>query len=185
MPKVAAMSDVRTSKFLALILRHKPEAVGIALDPEGWADVGDLLAGMKRNGHALTFDALANIVETNSKRRYAFNDDRTKIRAVQGHSRPVDVGLAPVTPPGRLYHGTVERFIGSIREKGLIRGTRLHVHLSADRESAALVGKRRGQPIVLTVDSGTMAERRHVFYLSENGVWLTEHVPVGFIVAWR
>jgi putative RNA 2'-phosphotransferase len=179
------MNDVRTSKFLALILRHKPEAVGITLDPEGWADVGDLLAGMKRKGHALTLDALAGIVETNDKRRYAFNDDRTKIRAVQGHSRPVDVGLAPVPPPGRLYHGTVERFVGAIREKGLIPGTRLHVHLSADRETAVLVGKRRGRPIVLTIDSGAMAERRHVFYLSENGVWLTGHVPASFIVAWR
>lgn len=179
------MTDVRTSKFLALILRHKPEAVGIALDPEGWADVADLLAGMKRKGHALSPEALARIVETNDKRRYAFNDDRTKIRAVQGHSRAVDVGLTPVPPPGRLYHGTVARFVGSIRAQGLIRGTRLHVHLSADRETAMRVGNRRGPPVVLTVDSGAMAERRHVFYRSENGVWLTEHVPAGFIVGWE
>lgn len=179
------MSDVRTSKFLALILRHKPETVGITLDPEGWADVGELLAGMKRKGHALSAEGLADIVATNNKRRYAFNDDRTKIRAVQGHSRPVDVGLAPVSPPERLYHGTVERFLGSIRDKGLVKGTRLHVHLSADRDTAALVGKRRGQPVVLTIDSGAMVKRHHVFYLSENGVWLTEHVPAGFIVGWR
>jgi len=179
------MSDVRTSKFLALILRHKPEAVGIALDPEGWADVTELLAGMKRKGHALSPEALARLVETNDKRRYAFNEDRTRIRAVQGHSRSVDVGLAPVLPPDRLYHGTVERFVAAIREHGLIRGTRLHVHLSADRETAALVGQRRGRPVVLTIDSGAMAAERHVFYRSENGVWLTEHVPVTFIVEWE
>jgi putative RNA 2'-phosphotransferase len=184
MHRIAAMNDVRTSKFLALILRHKPEAVGIALDPEGWADVDALLAGMNRKGHALSTEALARIVETNDKRRYAFNEDRTRIRAVQGHSRAVDVGLAPVAPPDRLYHGTVERFVVSIREKGLIPGSRLHVHLSADRASAALVGKRRGRPIVLTIDSEAMAERRHVFYRSENGVWLTAHVPAGFIVGW-
>lgn len=179
------MNDVRTSKFLALILRHKPETVGIALDPEGWADVGELLAGMERKGHALTPEGLARIVETNNKRRYAFNDDRSKIRAVQGHSRAVDVGLAPAPPPERLFHGTVERFVPSIRDQGLVRGTRLHVHLSADRETAALVGRRRGRPVVLTIDSGAMAEGRHAFYLSENGVWLTEHVPVAFTVEWE
>jgi putative RNA 2'-phosphotransferase len=179
------MNDVRTSKFLALVLRHKPETVGIDLDPEGWADVDALLAGMKRKGHALSPEGLARIVETNNKRRYAFNDDRSKIRAVQGHSRAVDVGLAPVAPPDRLFHGTVERFVPSICDKGLVRGTRLHVHLSADRDTAALVGRRRGQPVVLTVDSRAMADRHHVFYLSENGVWLTEHVPVTFIVEWE
>jgi putative RNA 2'-phosphotransferase len=179
------MNDVRTSKFLALILRHKPETVGIDLDPEGWADVGALLAGMERKGHALTPEGLARIVETNNKRRYAFNDDRSKIRAVQGHSRAVDVGLAPAPPPERLFHGTVERFVPSIREKGLIRGTRLHVHLSADRDTAARVGQRRGRPVILTIDSRAMADESHVFYLSENGVWLTAHVPVMFIVGWE
>lgn len=179
------MDPVRSSKFLALILRHKPEAAGISLDSAGWADVDALLAGMKRKGHALTPAQLAEIVETNNKRRYAFNDDRTKIRAVQGHSRPVDVGMAPTTPPERLYHGTVERFVTPIREKGLIPGTRLHVHLSADRDTAQQVGMRRGRPVVLTIDSRAMSERRHVFYISENGVWLTEHVPPGFIVAWE
>jgi len=178
------MKTIRTSKFLSLILRHRPEAVGIALDREGWADVGDLLAGMRRKGHPLTADELAHIVETNNKRRYAFNDDGSKIRAVQGHSHPVDLGMAPTAPPDQLYHGTVERFLDSIRERGLVRGNRLYVHLSADRETAAQVGRRRGAPVVLTIDSGTMAARRHAFYLSENGVWLTEHVPAGFIVAW-
>lgn len=179
------MKPVRTSKFLALILRHKPEVAGIELDPAGWADVDALLTGMKRKGHALSPAQLAEIVETNTKRRYAFNDDRTKIRAIQGHSRPVDVGMVPSAPPERLYHGTVERFVGSIREKGLVRGSRLHVHLSADRETARQVGKRRGRPVVLTIDSRAMTERQHLFYVSENGVWLTEHVPTRFIIAWE
>lgn len=184
MPRLRTMTDVRTSKFLALILRHKPETVSIALDPEGWADVDALLAGMARKGRALSPEGLARIVETNDKRRYAFNHDRSKIRAVQGHSRAVDVGLAPAAPPDRLFHGTVARFVPSIREQGLIRGTRLHVHLSTDPETAARVGGRRGRPVILTVDSRAMTAQGHAFYLSENGVWLTGHVPAGFIVGW-
>ena len=179
------MNLVRTSKFLSLILRHKPETVGIALDPNGWVDVDVLLAGMARRGHPLRYEQLVEVVETNNKKRFALSEDGKRIRAVQGHSRAVDLDLPPAAPPTHLYHGTVERFIPSIREQGLLRGTRQHVHLSPDRATATIVGKRRGQPIVLTIDGSGMAGAGHLFYLSENGVWLTEHVPVGFIVRWE
>lgn len=176
---------VRTSKFLSLILRHRPEVVGIELDAAGWANVEALLAGMARKGHPISRDELAAIVKTNNKRRYAFSEDGSSIRAVQGHSRAVDLDLPPAPPPSQLFHGTVERFLAAIHEKGLIKGTRQHVHLSADRDTADLVGRRRGQPVILTIDCTAMADADHRFYISENGVWLTEHVPPRFIVAWE
>lgn len=179
------MQTVRTSKFLSLILRHKPDAVGIALSAEGWADVGELLAGMARHGHSLRFQDLVEVVETNDKRRYAFNEDRTKIRAVQGHSRQVELGYEPVPPPERLFHGTVERFIASIRVEGLAPGRRQHVHLSRSRAIAEQVGQRRGRPVILTIDSHAMAEGGHLFYQADNGVWLTRHVPAEFIAEWQ
>lgn len=178
------MNPIKTSKFMSLILRHRPEAAGIDLDPAGWADVEALLAGMARNGHPISRADLATIVETNNKRRYAFSEDGSRIRAVQGHSRAVELDLPPTPPPPRLFHGTVERFLDSIREKGLIKGRRQHVHLSADRKTADAVGRRRGQPVILTVDSAAMASGDHRFYISENGVWLTDHVPPRFIAAW-
>lgn len=177
--------DVKTSKFLALILRHRPEAAGIALDPEGWTEVDALLAGMARRGHTLRLEDLVRIVETNDKRRYAFNADRSRIRAVQGHSRAVDLGYAPTEPPEFLFHGTVERFIGSIRAQGLLPGSRRHVHLSPDRQTAEKVGQRRGQPVILTIGSRAMAAQDHKFYRADNGVWLTAHVPAAFIVEWE
>jgi putative RNA 2'-phosphotransferase len=179
------MDLVRTSKFLSLILRHKPEAAGIALDAEGWADVEALLAGMRRHGHPLRLEELVEVVATNDKRRFALSADRTRIRAVQGHSRAVELGYPPVPPPERLFHGTVARFLGSIRGQGLVPGRRQHVHLSPTREVAETVGRRRGAPVVLTVDSAAMAGAGHAFYRAENGVWLTLHVPAAFIVAWE
>jgi putative RNA 2'-phosphotransferase len=179
------MRDVRASKFLSLILRHRPEAAGIGLDAEGWADVGALLAGMARRGHALGFEDLVRVVETNDKRRFAFNEDRSRIRAVQGHSRAVDLGYAPTEPPEYLFHGTVGRFVDSIRAQGLVPGARRHVHLSPDRQTAEKVGRRRGQPVILTIGSRTMAEARHLFWRADNGVWLALHVPVEFIVEWE
>jgi putative RNA 2'-phosphotransferase len=178
------MKTVRTSKFLSLVLRHKPEAAGIELGHEGWADIETLLAGMARRGHALSLPDLVEVVEKNDKRRFAFNEDRTKIRAVQGHSRKVDLGYAPGSPPERLFHGTVERFISAIRAEGLAPGRRQHVHLSRDRATAEQVGRRRGAPVILTVDSGAMAADGHLFYLADNGVWLTARVPPTYILAW-
>jgi putative RNA 2'-phosphotransferase len=179
------MNPVRSSKFLSLILRHKPEAAGIALDPEGWADVDALLEGMRRHGHPLRLEELVEVVATNDKRRFALSADRTRIRAVQGHSRHVDLGYAAVEPPERLFHGTVARFLDSIRAQGLVPGRRQHVHLSPTRDVAETVGRRRGAPVVLTVDSSAMAGAGHPFYRAENGVWLTLHVPAAFIAGWE
>ncbi len=178
------MNIVKESKFLSLLLRHRPEAAGLALDAEGWIGVPELLAGMARRGHLLRFEDLVHVVETNDKRRFAFNADRSRIRAVQGHSRPVDLGYPPAEPPERLFHGTVERFLEAIRAEGLRPGRRQHVHLSPDRETADKVGRRRGRPVILAVDSRAMTVRRHVFHCADNGVWLTAHVSAEFIVAW-
>lgn len=178
------MNKQRTSRFLSLILRHRPESVGIALDANGWAEAAALLDGMRAAGHPLTRAALAAIVAADEKGRYAFNADRSKIRAVQGHSRPVDLQLDPAVPPALLFHGTVARSVPSIRKSGLLPGSRQHVHLSADRETAIRVGERRGRPVVLTVDAAAMSDAGHRFYLSENGVWLTDRVPAAFIAGW-
>ena len=178
------MDAIRISKFLSLILRHKPEAAGIELDAEGWADVADLLDGMAKAGRAVDLAQLIQVVESNDKQRFAFNDDRSRIRAVQGHSRPVALGYAPSAPPDRLYHGTVARFLPAIRKQGLKPGRRRHVHLSPDRATAETVGVRRGQPIILTVDSRRMARDRYVFYLADNGVWLTDRVPAAYVLEW-
>jgi putative RNA 2'-phosphotransferase len=172
---------VSLSKFLSFVLRHEPEAIGLTLDAEGWVAVEELLAAAARHGHSVTRGQLEEVVATNDKRRFSFSPDGRLIRANQGHSVEVDLGLAPVEPPELLYHGTVERFLDSIREKGLLRGNRHHVHLSADRETAARVGQRRGRPVVLVVDSGRMHRAGHRFFRSENGVWLTEAVPADFL----
>jgi len=172
---------VTISKFLSLVLRHKPQEIGITLDPEGWVPVEDLLAAVARHGRPITLEQLDEVVATNDKQRFAFSPDGRLIRANQGHSVEVDLALPPVEPPELLYHGTVERFLESIREKGLVRGKRHHVHLSADRETAARVGQRRGRPVVLMVEAGRMHREGHQFFRSENGVWLTETVPPTYL----
>ncbi|MCG8542907.1 MAG: RNA 2'-phosphotransferase [Alphaproteobacteria bacterium] len=178
------MDTTRISKFLSLVLRHKPEAAGIELDAEGWADVAELVDGMAKAGRAVDMAQLIQVVESNDKQRFAFNDDHSRIRAVQGHSRPVALGYAPSVPPDRLYHGTVARFLPAIRKQGLKPGRRQHVHLSLDRATAEKVGARRGRPVILTVDSHRMARDRYVFYLADNGVWLTDRVPAEYIIEW-
>jgi putative RNA 2'-phosphotransferase len=170
------------SKFLSLVLRHKPEEIGLTLEDGGWSSVNDLLAAMARHGYRVTLEQLTAVVETNDKKRFSFNTDRSKIRAAQGHSVTVDLGYSSVEPPERLYHGTVDRFLASIRAQGLLKGQRHHVHLSADPESASRVGSRRGRPVVLIVKAAAMVTARHQFFRSENGVWLTEHVPTSYIV---
>jgi putative RNA 2'-phosphotransferase len=168
---------VRISKFLAKHLRHAPGAIGLTLDAEGWAGVDELLAASARHGFAIAYDDLIAVVETNDKRRYAFDAAGERIRAVQGHSVAVDLGLEPREPPETLYHGTVERFLASISERGLVPGTRRHVHLSADVETARKVGARRGRPVVLEVAAGRMHRDGLAFFRSENGVWLADAVP--------
>jgi len=170
----------RTSKFLSLVLRHKPEEIGIALDANGWTDVDELLHKWKGKP-ALTRELLDRVVAENSKKRFALSEDGTRIRANQGHSVDVDLALQPVEPPEVLYHGTATRFLESIRAGGLHCAGRTHVHLSADRETAVKVGSRHGKPVVLTVAARRMHAAGHAFFLSENGVWLTERVPAEFL----
>lgn len=169
-----------TSRFISLILRHKPEVIGITLDEHGWASVEDLIAGVNRT-RSLDMAGLEEIVRTDEKQRYAFNDDKTKIRANQGHSVPVDVELEAVTPPEILYHGTGEKYVESIEAQGLIPKTRLYVHLSGDYETALKVGSRHGRPRIYQVHSGQMAAEGYTFYRSVNGVWLTKAVPLKYL----
>lgn len=169
------------SKFLSLILRHQPEVIGITLDENGWTDVDELIAKMNTKGHRISFDELEEVVETNDKQRFAFSDDYNKIRASQGHSVNISLGLDPQEPPAYLYHGTVSKFLDSIRKEGLQRMSRQHLHLSRDRETAVKVGSRRGIPVILNINSGDMHRDGFLFYLSDNGVWLTDHVPAKYI----
>lgn len=172
---------LRTSKFLSLILRHEPERVGLKLDQAGWVGVDELLAAVNRHGESLTLEQLKHVVATNDKKRFAFSDDGKRIRSSQGHSVDVELQYEPQVPPEFLYHGTPERFVESIRATGLNKGQRHHVHLSPDPQTAAKVGQRRGRPVVLTIRSGEMHRKGHIFYHSANGVWLVEHVPPQFI----
>jgi putative RNA 2'-phosphotransferase len=172
---------VATSKFLSLVLRHRPDVIGIALDAEGWVFVEDLLAACAQHGRAITREQLDAVVRTNDKQRFAFSADGSRIRANQGHSLPVDWGLVPVEPPELLYHGTVPRFLESIRRDGLTKGNRHHVHRSPDMQTATKVGQRRGRPIVLVIEAGRMFRDGHNFYRSENGVWLRDAVPPAYL----
>ncbi len=171
----------RVSKLMSLILRHQPDVIGVKLDENGWLGVDELIQGINRKGINFDFEQLQVVVDQNDKKRFTFNDDQTKIRANQGHSVKVDVELKASTPPDVLFHGTVERFMDSIREMGLIPKSRLHVHLSADLETAQKVGGRRGKPVILKIDTKSMVENGHVFYRSKNGVWLTDQVPANCI----
>jgi putative RNA 2'-phosphotransferase len=172
---------IEISKFLSFVLRHKPQAIGITLDAEGWVAIDDLLKAAARDGRSITRQQLQEVVATNDKKRFSISPDGRLIRANQGHSIDVELNLMPVEPPVLLYHGTVERFLDSIREKGLVRGKRHHVHLSADLETARRVGQRRGRPIVLVIEAGRMNQEGCLFYLSENNVWLTDEVPVQYL----
>lgn len=169
------------SKYISLILRHKPETIGITLDEHGWADIGELIGGIAKTKEGFNMEILEEIVKTDSKQRYSFNEDKTLIRANQGHSIPVDVELKKCEPPEYLWHGTGEKYVKSIDEMGLIRKSRLYVHLSADEKTALNVGKRHGKPVVYKVLSKKMYDDGIEFYLSENKVWLTKNVPVEYL----
>ena len=173
-------SLVRISKFISLVLRHDPGKIGLTLDENGWASVDELLA--KAKIHRAT---LEQVVAQNEKKRFAFSADGQKIRASQGHSIAVDLALQPVSPPDVLYHGTASRFEESILQKGLIRGQRNHVHLSADQQTAISVGKRHGNPIIFIVKAREMEQDGFLFYLSENKVWLTDAVPTRYLVIYQ
>lgn len=175
------MSENQMSKFLSLILRHKPESIGITLDEHGWARVDELLEGINKPKQRLTMEGLERIVVTDEKNRYSFNEDKTLIRANQGHSIPVDVELESVAPPEYLFHGTGEKYVRSIEEQGLLPKSRLYVHLSADYATAVKVGARHGTPVVYILSAGKMARDGYSFYRSVNGVWLTKTVPPQYI----
>ena len=173
--------QVRLSKFLSLVLRHDPGCINLHLDKHGWASVGDLIAAAHRKGTQITSQQLEEVVATNDKKRFAFNEDHTRIRASQGHSVDIDLGLPPRVPPPIVYHGTTVRFLDQIKKEGLTSQRRKHVHLSPDKPTAILVGKRHGTPVILPIRSGDMHTAGKIFYCSDNGVWLTNHVPTNFI----
>jgi putative RNA 2'-phosphotransferase len=171
----------KISKFLSLVLRHKPETIGLVLDNNGWTEVDKLLVKVNQSGRHLKLDQLTQIVENNDKKRFAFSDGQTKIRANQGHSIEVDLALELAAPPEVLYHGTAEHNLVSIQKKGLLKGQRHHVHLSADSETAYKVGVRYGKPVVLKIKSQQMQSDGHTFFRSKNGVWLTDYVDHQYI----
>ena len=173
-----ASRRLRVSKLLAFGLRHEPTALGLVLDDAGWASVLTVLAGLAARGEALTAEDLAEVVTTSDKQRFALSPDQARIRASQGHSVAIDLGLSPSVPPEILFHGTEARVERAIRESGLLPGSRTHVHLSADVATAAIVAKRRAGPyVILRVRGAAMHAAGHDFFRSDNGVWLTKHVP--------
>lgn len=178
------MNDQRAthiSKFLSLVLRHKPGEIGIALDEAGWTDIDGLLDALAKHDRPITREELEYVVRTNEKKRFAIHDDGRRIRASQGHSVDVELGYERTKPPEFLFHGTVERNVESIRREGILRGERHHVHLSPDRETAIKVGSRRGKPVILRVNSGAMERDGYCFYRSDNNVWLTDIVPPQYV----
>jgi putative RNA 2'-phosphotransferase len=169
------------SKFLSYVLRHAPESIGLTLDENGWAAVDELLDKAGAAGKRLDHATLKEIVATNDKKRFTLSEDGNRIRAAQGHSVEVALGLEPVIPPETLYHGTATRFLDAIRAEGLKPGSRQQVHLSADEVTATAVGSRHGRPAVLRVAAGAMHMAGHAFFQADNGVWLTDHVPPQFL----
>ncbi len=171
----------QVSKLLSRVLRHQPELLGIELDDQGWTETQTLLLAINENVMPIDKEMLEAVVRENDKQRFSFNTDRSMIRANQGHSLKVELDLPSVEPPVFLYHGTVEKFISNIKDKGLLKMNRQHVHLSLDTATARKVGSRRGKPTILKVAAGQMFADGHVFFLSENKVWLTDHVPPKYL----
>lgn len=169
------------SKFLSLILRHRPHTVGIALDEAGWVDVDVLLTACAAHGRAISRAQLDEVVATSPKQRFALSEDGLRIRANQGHSVTVELGYEPAEPPAALFHGTVRSAVAAIQRHGLLRMKRHHVHLSPDEATAQIVASRRGEPVILRIDAAAMCRAGHVFFRTPNGVWLTEHVPSAFL----
>ncbi|SDY98787.1 putative RNA 2'-phosphotransferase [Collimonas sp. OK242] len=170
------------SKFLSYVLRHEPDAIGITLDIDGWADISSLIAAAVNHGKQLDRDLIHSVVATSDKKRFAISEDGLRIRAVQGHSiESVDINYAEKVPPEFLYHGTATRFLGSIRKNGLLPGSRQYVHLSQDDQTALTVGQRHGKSVVLKIRALLMQQQGYIFFQAENGVWLVDHVPTSFL----
>lgn len=172
---------VKTSKFLSFILRHNPGTIGLKLDEKGWASVDELITKANAHGKNLTRDLVFEVVVKNDKQRFALSPDKDRIRANQGHSISIDLDLKPQNPPQELFHGTALHSLESIQKKGIRPGTRQHVHLSKDQETAIAVGQRHGKPVVLRIAARAMADKGHLFFQSENQVWLTDFIPPEFI----
>lgn len=175
------VNNISISKFLSLVLRHKPEEIGLVLDTNGWANIDELILLAGHKGMSLTRAMIETIVAESDKQRFAISEDGVRIRANQGHSVDISLGLKPQVPPELLFHGTATRFLVSIRARGLHAASRQHVHLSQDRDTAEKVGSRHGKPVVLVVESGKMARDGHLFFKSDNGVWLTAAVPANYL----
>ncbi|MGJ7901587.1 RNA 2'-phosphotransferase [Lysobacter sp. 1R34A] len=178
---MTAVNLTKTSKFLSLVLRHEPDAIGLSLDGNGWADIDELIRLANAAGKPVTRALIDEVVRDNDKQRFAISDDGTRIRANQGHSIEVDLALTALAPPAVLYHGTATRFAKSIRNLGLVKQSRQHVHLSSDPDTAIKVGSRHGKALVLSIRAGDMHARGLSFFQSANGVWLTDAVAPEFI----
>lgn len=172
---------VRLSKYLSKHLRHAPERIGLTLAPGGWVEVSTLLVACAKGGVAMTRAELEEVVAQNDKQRFSFDPSGQRLRANQGHTTEVDLQLAIAEPPAVLFHGTGARSVDAILSAGLLRMARHHVHLSADSETARRVGARHGRPVVLVVDAARMRADGHTFSRSDNGVWLVDHVPPGYL----
>lgn len=177
-----ASKKERLSVFISLVLRHKPELANITLNSRGYTDVESLIKGINNTGRYIDLEMLKDIVQSDTKGRYKFNEDMTKIRANQGHSLDyIDLELESVKPLDVLYHGTATKNINSIKQNGLKKMNRNHVHLSDNLKTASQVGQRHGELIILEIDSKKMFEDGYEFYLSDNKVWLTDVVPIKYI----
>lgn len=174
---------VRISKYLSKHLRHQPERLGLTLEPGGWVEIEALLSAAAKNNFPITHEELEEVVRQNDKKRFSIDPTGEKIRANQGHSVEVDLQLDPKTPPDFLYHGTARKTLEGILERGILRMSRHHVHLSKDQETARKVGMRHGKPVILEINAAAMHKDGHVFYCSDNGVWLVESVPPQYIRA--
>lgn len=178
---MAAPGNPKLSRFMSFVLRHRPDVIGLALDQQGWASIDDLVLKSSAAGHSFSREDLMHVVNASAKRRFTLSPDGHRIRAAQGHSVTIDLGLSKQEPPTVLYHGTARRFLRSILSDGLTPQARQQVHLSVDEATAKLVGERHGDPVVLTVDGHRMHAAGFRFYVADNGVWLTDHVPAEFL----
>jgi putative RNA 2'-phosphotransferase len=183
MQKLMQPGPVQLSKFLSLVLRHRPDTIGLTLDLQGWASIDDLVAKSDANGTHFNRAELLNVVETSDKKRFSVSADGQSIRAAQGHSVSVELGLSPKVPPEVLYHGTAMQFVDLILSKGLKPQSRQHVHLSADEVTAHRVGQRHGKSVVFKVAARRMHSNGFKFFQADNGVWLTDQVPPDFLAA--
>lgn len=170
------------SKFLSFVLRHKPEAIGLVLEVEGWADIASLIQCAIQSGRSLDNEVIRKVVESSDKKRFLISEDGLRIRAQHGHStQNVSVTHDEKIPPPILFHGTATRFLSSILEQGLKPCNRHYVHLSEDEQTAIQVGRRHGKPVLLTVNASKMHRMGAKFYQAGNQLWLTEHVGPEFL----